>query len=144
METTVLNTVEYTYNVKSLDEKITKTVENIEKYIKENEYRVTGDIEEYYVLEGWSKLSKNQMKKIQKYCFWIERKPSLRRINSFFSLLSRTFGIKKVSVKISLKEENIQNARKAWLKVRNEADRLLAEYKKEKGDFYKKSLIIQK
>lgn len=140
METTV-NTIEYTYNVNVLDEKVTKTIENIEKYIKENDYQVTGDIEEYYVLEGWKNLSKNQMKQIQKYCFWIERKPSLRKINSFFSLLSRTFGIKRVHVKVSLKEEKIQNARKTWLKVRNEADRLLAEYKKEKGDFYKKNLV---
>lgn len=140
METTV-NTIEYTYSVNVLDEKVTKTVENIEKYIKENDYQVTGDIEEYYVLEGWKNLSKRQMKQIQKYCFWIERKPTLRRINSFFSLLSRTFGIKRVHVKVSLKEEKIQNSRKAWLKVRNEADRLLAEYKKEKGDFYKKNLV---
>ncbi len=143
METTVLNTVEYTYNVKSLDEKVTKTVENIEKYIKENNYRVTGDIEEYYVLEGWKNLSKNQMKQIQKYCFWIERKPTLRRINSFFSLLSRLFGIKKVNVLVSLKEEKIQKARKEWLKARQISDNLLAEYKKEKGDFYKNNLLIK-
>jgi hypothetical protein len=143
METTVLNTVEYTYNVKSLDEKVTKTVENIEKYIKENNYRVTGDIEEYYVLEGWKNLSKNQMKQIQKYCFWIERKPTLRRINSFFSLLSRLFGIKKVNVLVSLKEEKIQKTRKEWLKARQISDNLLAEYKKEKGDFYKNNLLIK-
>ena len=42
-----------------------------------------------------------------------------------------------VSDNISLKEQKIQKARKEWLKARNESDRLLDLYKKEKSDFYK-------
>jgi hypothetical protein len=80
------------------------------------------------------------MKKIQKYCYWIDRDktPSLRRINTFLSLLSKLFEIEKVRIKPSLKEERIQNARKEWLKARKESERLLDIYKLEKGDFYKK------
>ena len=78
------------------------------------------------------------MKKIQKYCFWIERRPTLRNISTFLGLLSRLFKVERVKIKISLKEEKIQKARKEWLKARNEADRLLDIYKLEKGDFYKK------
>ena len=81
------------------------------------------------------------MKKTQKYCFWISKKPTLKRINTFFSLLSRDFGVKKVHVKVSLKEENIQKARKEWLKARAESERLLAAYKKEKGNFYKNKIV---
>ena len=33
--------------------------------------------------------------------------------------------------------KKIQNARKEWIKARNEADRLLKIYKLEKGNFYK-------
>jgi hypothetical protein len=77
------------------------------------------------------------MKRIQKYCFWIEMRPTLRNINTFLGLLSRTFEIERVKIKISLKEEKIQKARKEWLKARNEADKLLNIYKLEKGNFYK-------
>ena len=83
------------------------------------------------------------MKRLQRYCFWIDRKPTLRRINTFFGLLTRYFGVERVYVKISLKEEKIQKARKEWLKARNESDRLLALYKKEKGNFYKNKLYIK-
>jgi hypothetical protein len=137
MEATLEQGITYTYNTNKVDEKIVNTVEIIEKVIKENNYRVSGDIEEYTMLE-WKNFSKNQLKKIQKYCYYIEKHPTLKRINSFFSLLSRYFEVKRVNVKISLKEEKIQNARKEWLKARQISDNLLAGYKKEKGDFYKK------
>ena len=76
------------------------------------------------------------MKKIQKYCFWIQRHPSLRRINTFYGILSRTYGVERIKVNVSLKEQKIQNARKEWIKARNESERLLYLYKLEKGDFY--------
>lgn len=136
MEATLEQGITYTYNTNKVDEKIVNTVEIIEKVIKENNYRVTGDIEEYTMLE-WKNFSKTQLKKIQKYCHYIEKHPTLRRINSFFSLLSAHFEVKRVNVKISLKEEKIQKARKEWLKARQISDNLLAEYKKEKGNFYK-------
>lgn len=134
--------VTYTYNKFEIAEKINKTIYIIQNEIEKNDYQVKGDIEKYknlgdYLEDKWSNLSYNQMKKIQKYCFWIERKPTLKKINTFFSLLSKLFGIEKVHVKVSLKEEKIQKARKEWLKARNESDRLLKIYKDEKGDFYK-------
>lgn len=138
METLVKNnSIEYTYNKYKIKEKIEKTIDIIEKIVKENNYQVVGKIENYYEFE-WKNLSKSQMKKIQKYCFWIEKNPTLKRINTFLSILSRFFGIDRVHIKISLKEEKIQKARKEWLKARNEADKLLGIYKEEKGDFYKK------
>ncbi len=136
METTLATGIEYTYNRTELDNMITKTIDKIVSEVKKNDYQVKGNIEEYYALE-WEHFSKNQMKNIQKYCYWIDKKPSLKRINTFFSLLSRLFKIERVHVKVSLKEEQIQKARKAWLKSREETDRLLKAYKDEKGDFYK-------
>jgi hypothetical protein len=137
METTVNNGITYTYKQSEIDSKICDTIDLIEKFVKENNYQVIGDIEQYYALE-WKNFSKTEMKKIQKYCFWIERRPTLRNINTFLGLLSRLFKVERVKIKISLKEEKIQKARKEWLKARNEADRLLDIYKLEKGNFYKK------
>ncbi len=141
METTVEKGITYTYNQSELNEVINNTIDVIESVIIKNNYQVSNEIE--YVDINFKNSSKNEMKKIQKYCFWINKKPTLKRINTFFSLLSRDYGIKKVNVKVSLKEEKIQKARKEWLKARQISDNLLAEYKKEKGDFYKNNLLIK-
>lgn len=143
METQVKYGIEYTYIKSEIVKMINRTLDKIKKVIKDNDYQISGDIDKYYNLE-WKHLSGNQMKNIQKYCIWIERKPTLKRINSFFSLLSRYFGIERVHVKVSLKEEKIQKARKEWLKARNEAERLLNIYKEEKGDFYKMKILFNK
>lgn len=138
METLIKNnSIEYTYNRYEIKEKIQKTIDLIEKIVKQNNYRVVGNIVNFYKFE-WKDLSGKQMKKIQKYCYWIEKNPTLKRINTFLSLLSRYFGVERVTIKVSLREEKIQKARKEWLKIRNESDRLLKIYKEEKGDFYKK------
>lgn len=137
METTVNNGITYTYNHSEIECKICDTIDLIEKFVKENNYQVVGNLKKCYDIK-WKNLSKTEMKKIQKYCFWIERKPTLRNINTFLGLLSRLFEVEHVKIKISLKEEKIQKARKEWLKARNEAERLLNIYKLEKGDFYNK------
>jgi len=136
METTVNNGITYTYKQSEIESKINNTIDSIKKFVKENDYQVTGDLKTCYKLK-WKNFSKKQMKRIQKYCFWIEMRPTLRNINTFLGLLSRTFEIERVKIKISLKEEKIQKARKEWLKARNEADKLLNIYKLEKGNFYK-------
>ena len=141
METTLEQGITYTYSQSELNKVINNTLDTIAKIVKENNYQVTGEIKHYNL--DCKGLSKTQMKRLQKYCFWIERNPSLRRINTFFGLLTRYFGVERVKVKVSLKEEQIQKARKEWLKARNEADRLLALYKKEKGNFYKNKLDIK-
>jgi hypothetical protein len=136
MENTMIAGVTYTYNVNEMNEKISETIDFIKNWADENNYRIIGNIENYKNLPVIN-LSKSKMKQIQKYCFWISQKPSLKKINSFFSLLSKTYGVERVQVKVSAKEEAIQNARKQWLKARNESDKLLKAYKEEKGNFYK-------
>jgi len=137
METTINNGITYTYNQIEINNKIHSTIDSICKFIKENNYQVSGNIEELYYIT-WKHLSKRQMKKIQKYCFWIETKPTLRNINTFLCLLSRIFDLHRIKINISLKEDKIQKARKEWLKIRNLSDILLSQYKLEKGNFYKK------
>lgn len=136
METLVNKGVEYTYNQKEINNIVNDTVDSINEYVKSKNYQVPGKIQ-YYNFK-YINLSKRQMKKIQKYCFWIKRSPSIRRINTFYGILSRFYDVDRIKVNVSLKEQKIQNARKEWLVVRNESDRLLAKYKKEKSDFYKR------
>jgi hypothetical protein len=132
----ILNSVEYSYNTNEMKVVINNCIQQIEDYITINNYKVVGDIK-YIDKQNSDQISKNQMKKIQKYCFWISKKPTLRRINSFLSLLYRTYKIEKVRVNISDKEVAIQKARKDWKKSLAETEKLLAEYKNEKGNFYK-------
>ena len=148
METTLVKGITYTYNRSELDKKICDTIDFIKEVIAKNDYQVTGktidftkpkgysQLDEFYTLE-WRDFSKNQMKNIQKYCYWVEKKPSLRKINSLLHLLSKYFEIERVRIKVSLREQQIQIARKEWLKAREESDRRLNVYKTTKGDFYK-------
>lgn len=136
MEAILSTSVEYTYNQSEVKEVINNTIDKIKNFVKENNYQVSGKIQ-YIENQKLDKISKNQMKKIQKYCFWINKKPTLRRINTLFGILSQTFGIERIRIKVSVKEEKIQLARKEWKKSLVETERLLAEYKKEKDIFYK-------
>ena len=83
-------------------------------------------------------LTKSQRKHIAKRLWNVEKKPSRRSINTLFLVL-RKFGVIKENIKIELskKEQDIQRKRKIWLKLRNEAETALNNYKKEKGNFYK-------
>jgi hypothetical protein len=136
METIVNQGIEYTYNQSEINNIVNNTIDIIEKEIKINNYQVNGKIQ-HYEFEH-KNLSKRQMKRIQKYCYWIEINPSLRRINTFLGLLSRTYGVERIRVNVSLKEQKIQKLRAEWLSVRYAAENALSRYKFEKCDFYKK------
>ena len=142
METTVNNRVDYITDKVKLAEKINETIGRIEKWIKENDYRVSGDLSKYKNITFSGKhVSHNKVKEINKRIFWMENKLTLRKVNSFFYTLSKAFELEKIHVRISKKEEEIQKARKEWLKARNEADRLHQIYIAEKGDFYKRRMV---
>ena len=79
----------------------------------------------------------NQRKKLKRRLNKVEGM-SVRAINMLLHFISTNVLKTKDRVRLtSDKHEKIQIARKSWIKVRNEADKLLAEYKTEKGDFYK-------
>ena len=83
-------------------------------------------------------MCKSRRKKIAKRLWKVEQKMSRRNINALFLVL-RKLGIIEENIKINVshKEQLIQKKRKAWKKLRNEADIALKSYKKEKGNFYK-------
>lgn len=84
--------------------------------------------------------SQNQRKKYNSAINTVVKKPTRRSINRLLYIISKITGENKIEVMIGTKERSIQAKRKAWLKLRDEADKALAEYKKEKGDFYKNIL----
>ena len=135
METIIKKGKEYNYDTANINKVVNNTIDKIKKIVDYNQYQILGKID-YYNL-NFNDLSKNQKKKIQKYCYWIDNKPTLRKINTLFTILSNNFNEKKVKIKNSKREERIQKARKEWVKSRNEYDKLLDKYKKEKGDYYK-------
>ena len=141
METKLLEktAVGYVYNNTELSNRIIETIEKIESWAKQHEYRITGNLDQYKK-ESASKLegvSKNQKKKINKYVLYLDKHMTLKRANSFLHLLSKQMKMEKVYIKISLKEETIQKSRMKMLAARKIYENLLAEYKTEKGDFYK-------
>ncbi len=146
METTVKN---YVYNTSELKKYIIVTIENIEKWAKDNNYRLKGDFNSFKISlmgnEKFITISKNKRKKINQYIFSLERKITMRNANSFLHFIYKTMNNNEpnssIKIIISEKEEKIQMLRKQWLKMRNESDNLLKSYKDEKGDFYKKRLV---
>lgn len=108
-------------------------------------------------------MSKNRRKKFNKYLRRFNNKKSLYSMNLFFHFLYKDIltlgevdekkeqvnkwwtriiktpkGFKKVKVEPSLKHLTIQEKRKKWKEAQAVAEKLLAEYKEEKGDYYKK------
>jgi len=135
----------YVYTEKELKEKINKTLDNIETWVRLMDYRTVGDMNIYKKMNiHVGNLSKNQLKKVNKYLNRVNKKMTLRGVNSILHLLYKTFEpTKKVQIRKSEKEEEIQRKRKEWLKLRDEAEKALLEYKNEKGDYYKERMKRQ-
>jgi len=136
----------YAYTRKELKAKINSTIDKIEAWVSLMDYRFIGDINKYKKMRiPVYNISKNQLKKINKYLNTLNKKMTMRKVNSFLHLFYKTFEPKeKVQIKKSLKEEEIQRKRKAWLKLRDDAETALLEYKIEKGDYYKLRIKRQK
>ena len=143
METLEKSKKVYTYNMNDLEDIVYETIEIIDEYVNKNDYVVLGNKFDDYLYESCSDkiLSKNTMKKIQRYCFLIKKRPTLNRINLFFRLMPKLYNNYSTVVNKSLKEKKIQELRRAWLKSKNETEMLLKKYKEEKGDFYKKNFF---
>jgi len=87
--------------------------------------------------------SKNGRKQIAKKIARVWQKPSRRTINTLLFVLRKREVIKQnVSIKQNVKEQEIQNKRKIWKHLQAQSDKALQEYKKEKGNYYKKDLVV--
>jgi hypothetical protein len=106
--------------------------QNAEKF----DWEITGDLPE----EPKNFYSQNQRKKYNNAINRVAKKATRRSANRLLYVISKITGENKIQVTLGTKEREIQAKRKAWLKLRDEADKALAAYKEEKGDFYKNIL----
>lgn len=136
----------------------------IKALIDTNKYQVKN---EQVLDELWKKdykitlknSSYKTIKKLNKQLRWWSIKPDRQSANRLIHFLrTRVLGklqtkyyissykteIPSIKIEASLKEQTIQKKRKEWLKLRDEADKALAAYKTEKGDFYKNQTPIKK
>lgn len=140
------NTSKQSNDAKDLFFRINEFYTKLEKFIEDETYNENGKTLKKYQLSGdllnvnlkdIESMTLNQRKKLKRRLNKAERM-SVRAINMLLHFISTEVLKTKERVRMtSDKHERIQIARKSWIKVRDEAERLLAEYKAEKGDFYK-------
>jgi len=157
------DTIKNQTTIKQLVENLRNELTTINELIEKNQWTITVDGKEKSHLNFELKslvskllgkkdsikidfdfdMSKSARKNIAKRLWKVQQKPSRRNINTLFLVL-RKLGVIKENIKVNLskKEQKIQAKRKVWVKLRNEAEKALQDYKAEKGNFYKKDLVI--
>jgi hypothetical protein len=145
METIVKSNKIISNDSADLVQGIKVALETIKETIKTNGWRSSGlSINENILSSLVAGMTLNQRKKLKNKINGCINKKSLRAINTFLHFLHRHVYKDNTTpapeVKVSLKEEQIQIARKKYVEARNLAIKLYAEYKTEKGDFYKQKL----
>ncbi len=143
---TLEKTNDYVYTATELKIKKNKTINKINQWSDIMDYRIVGNIDNYKRTNiPVGNISKNQLKKLNAYSNGLNNKMTLRKVNAYLNLLYKVLeSSEKVQIRKSLKEVEIQKARKKWLKLRNEAEYSLLGYKYEKGNYYKDRIHRQK
>lgn len=129
-------------DVKSLVEGIKNALEVIEKLKTETDWTLKNEFkfDEGNVIAILNKMPLNQRKKLKRAINRLIAKQSMRAANLFLSIYHTKFVIYGLTTKFdySVKEKKIKTARKKYVEARDIAIKLYAEYKEEKGDYYKK------
>lgn len=130
--------------VQPTKENIEAAFTKITEFAKSNGYVVEGEMKLPTNLLGIKKSpefnSKSQAKVVQNYLTRLDRKVTMGQANRFLHMLFKHVyeQDKAPKIEFSERELKIRASRKAWKKAQAEADKLQAEYKANKGDFYKK------
>jgi len=143
---TIIKTNKITSNdAKDLVQGVLTAVETIKEVVVKKGWRGTNIIiTEDKLLPFVIDLTLNQRKKLKRKINNCINKKGLRAINTFLHFLHRQVYKESTTVpdvRVSLKEENIQKARKTYVEARKLAEKYRKIYKEEKGDFYKNKLI---
>ena len=138
METT---TIKYAVNFELLQ----NTFAKIDAFVKANDYQIKDrkgldNITETVFNAAYRDLSKKKQKRLAKYIWLVENFPSLANINKFLHFLLTKVMKSDLRVRIikSEKELTIEAKRKAYKEALAKVKQAYADYKTEKGDFYKK------
>lgn len=122
--------------IQATKENVDKAINEIKKYSSEKGYQIIGE-----TAKGDLRFdSKKKEKVLRKYLWMVENKMGMSSANRFLHFLyKKVYKLDKAPrIEYSEKELKIKESRRAWKKVQQEADKLLAAYKEEKGSFYKK------
>lgn len=140
METKTIN---YAVNFELLN----STFNLIDAFVKANNYQIKDrkgleNITESTFNAVYSNLSKKKKKRLAKYIWLIENFPSLANINKFLHFLLAKVIKSDLRVRIikSEKELAIETKRKVYKDALAVVKQAYADYKTEKGDFYKKKI----
>ncbi len=144
METSTIKT---TY-VEPTEANVKATIEKIKLFASENNYQIKTPFPDPTNIIG-SIFKKGlalrfESKSLQKVCrnhlTRVDKKIGLRTVNKFLHFLYKTIYKTDAAPHLdySEKELKIKALKKSLNKARAEAEKLRLEYKKEKGDFYKK------
>lgn len=140
METNVKTSKANSVNFASVQ----NTISKIEQFVKENEYQYkdrTGlaEINERSFNSALQQVSKKKRKKLANYVWSVNNKPTLENVNKFFHFLMKMIMKSDLRIKVikSDKEIAIQEKRKAYKEALAKMKAAYADYKTEKGDFYK-------
>lgn len=138
----IQETIRTQFKVEELENNYYEMVKTITEIVKNNGWSLSIDGQEseiIYLKPDFVNLSKNARKNLAKRMYYVNKKKSRKTINTFFFIAKRLGVINtKVYITLSDKEKDIQRKRKIWTIMRDKANQALDEYKKEKGDFYKK------
>jgi len=121
------------------------TISKIEKYVTDNGYQFKDRSGLAQITKenfNAQSLSTRKQKKLVNAMAAIEKHPTLENINKFFHFLMKDILKSESRVKVikSDKEIAIQEKRKAFKDALAKMQIALAEYKTEKGDFYKRTI----
>jgi hypothetical protein len=138
MKTTINTTViGITENYKNALISITEKINNNNLVLKINGNEVSGSELNKVEIELYN-LTKSGRKKIAKRIYNYDKHGTIKSINYMFHVMGKMGVTKdKVTVDVSHKEAEIQKVRKAYVKLRTEAEAARIAYKTIKGDFYK-------
>lgn len=140
METTSIN---YAINFATIQ----KTITQIDAFVKAKDYQFKDrkgldNIIESVFNAAYRDLSNKKSKRLAKYIWLVENFPSLTNINKFLHFLFTKVMKSDLRVRIikSDKELAIEAKRKAYKDALAVVRAAYADYKTEKGDFYKKGI----
>ena len=125
-------------------ELIRMTITKIRKFVEDNGYQFKDEkafeeLTESKFNAAFNDLSKKKRKRLASYIWAVNNHPSLGGINKFFHFLMKNIMKSDVRIRVikSDKELAIEAKRKAYKKALEAMKTAYADYKTEKGDFYK-------
>lgn len=148
-------TIKITTLVAPTNTNIQKAFESIKQYAVDKGYQIKGELKEETLLDKFKNFfsenffdndclqfdSKSQAKACKTHLTRLEQKVCMREANIFLHFLyKKVYKLNGTVPYVTYGEQElkIQEIKKKWNAVRLEAEKLRLEYKKIKGDFYKK------